>query len=187
MAKPWATRRVTFKPGETRGQGHVALPLEIRNQTARLEIRGEDSAGAVQLLDSGGVERRAGIVSAATAENEQPLLSDVYYLERALAPFAEAQKGTISGLIARHVSVLLLADIGKIGGSDADAVNKFVSNGGVLVRFAGPRMTGGTDALVPVPLRVGGRYLGSAMAWDKPQKLAPFPAASPFNGLGRPR
>ena len=174
---------LVFPIGQTRGKGHVAMPLEIRNQTARLEIRGEDSAGAVQLLDSGGVERRAGIVSASTAENEQPLLSDVYYLQRALAPFAEAQTGTISELIARHASVLLLADVGKIGGSDADAVNKFVANGGVLVRFAGPRMAGGTDALVPVPLRTGGRLLGSAMSWDKPQKLAPFPAASPFNGL----
>ena len=98
----------------------------------------------------------------------------------------KSQKGTISGLMAHHVSVLLLADIAKIGGSDADAVNKFVANGGVLVRFAGPRMTDGADALVPVPLRVGGRYLGSAMAWDKPQQLAPFPAASPFNGLAIP-
>ena len=177
---------VVFKGNDTRGSGHIAMPLEIRNQTARLEIRGEDSAGAVQLLDSGGAERRAGIVSASTSENEQPLLSDVYYLERALAPFAETEKNTISGLIARHVSVLFLADIGKIGGSDAEAVNKFVSGGGVLVRFAGPRMTGGADALVPVPLRVGGRYLGSAMAWDSPQKLAPFPATSPFNGLPAP-
>ncbi|HWY62186.1 MAG TPA: DUF4159 domain-containing protein [Rhizomicrobium sp.] len=175
-----------FKAIDTRGQAHLALPLEIRNQTARLEIRGEDSAGAVQLLDSGGAERRAGIVSASTSENEQPLLSDVYYLERALAPFAETQKNTISGLIARRVSVLFLADIGKIGGSDAEAVNKFVSGGGVLVRFAGPRMTGGADALVPVPLRTGGRYLGSAMAWDRPQKLAPFPTTSPFNGLATP-
>jgi len=177
---------LSFKTGANLGKAHIALPLEVRNQTARLEIRGEDSAGAVQLLDSGGVERRAGIVSASTAENEQPLLSDVYYLERALAPFAEAEKNTISGLIARHVSVLFLADIGKVGGSDADAVNKFVNKGGVLVRFAGPRMTGGADALVPVPLRAGGRYLGSAMAWDKPQKLAPFPASSPFNGLAVP-
>ncbi len=174
---------LVFKAGQQRATAHIALPLEVRNQTARLEIRGEDSAGAVQLEDSGGVERRAGIVSAAATENEQPLLSDVYYLERALAPFAEAQKNTISGLIARRVSVLLLADIGKITGSDAEAVNKFVTNGGVLVRFAGPRMTGGADALVPVPLRAGGRYLGSAMAWDKPQTLAPFPATSPFNGL----
>jgi hypothetical protein len=177
---------LTFKPGDSRGHGHIALPLEIRNQITRLEIRGQDSAGAVQLLDTGGAERRAGIVSASTAENEQPLLSDVYYLERALAPFAETQKNTISGLIARRVSVLFLADIGKIGGSDAEAVNKFVGNGGVLVRFAGPRMTNGADALVPVPLRVGGRYLGSALAWSTPQKLAPFPATSPFNGLAAP-
>ncbi len=177
---------IIFKPGATRGTGHLALPLEIRNQTVRLQIRSQESAGAVQLLDTGGTERRAGIVSAATAEAEQPLLSDVYYLERALAPFAETEKNTISGLIARHVSVLFLADIGKISGSDADAVNKFVSGGGVLVRFAGPRMTGGTDALVPVPLRVGGRYLDSAMSWGTPQKLAPFPANSPFNGLTAP-
>jgi len=175
--------QVTIKGGAMRGEAHIALPLEIRNQTARLEIRGEDSAGATQLLDTGGQERRAGIVSAATAENEQPLLSDVFYLERALAPFAEVEKGTISGLLAHHVSMLMLADVAKIGGSDADAVNKFIAGGGVLVRFAGPRMTAGADELVPVPLRVGGRYLGSAMAWDKPQQLAPFPAASPFNGL----
>jgi hypothetical protein len=181
-----ADAQVTLKGGAMRGEGHIALPLEIRNQTARLEIRGEDSAGAVQLLDSGGAERRAGIVSAATAENEQPLLSDVYYLERALAPFAEVEKGTISGLLAHHVSVLMLADVARIGGTDADAVGKFIANGGVLVRFAGPRMTGGADSLVPVPLRVGGRYLGSAMAWDRPQQLAPFSATSPFNGLAIP-
>src|SRR5262249_53538977 len=109
---------VTLNTGELRGQGHIALPLEIRNQTARLEIRGDESAGTVQLMDTGGTERRAGIVSAATTETAQPLLSDVYYLERALAPFAEIEKGTISSLLARHASVLLLADVARIGGSD---------------------------------------------------------------------
>jgi len=177
---------VAFKPGENRAKAHITMPLEVRNQTARLEIVGEDSAGAVQLLDSGGLERRVGIVSARAAENEQPLLSDVYYLERALAPFAEAQKGTIGALIARHVSVLFLADVGKIGGTDADQVEKFVKNGGLLVRFAGPRMSNGADALVPVALRSGGRYLDSAMAWGQPQHLAPFGATSPFNGLAIP-
>lgn len=177
---------LAFKAGESRGNAHITVPLEVRNQTARLQIQGEDSAGGVQLLDSGGIERRVGLVSAAATENEQPLLSDVYYLERALAPFAEIEKGTISGLIARHVSVLFLADVGKIGGSDADQVDKFLKRGGVLIRFAGPRMAGGTDAFVPVNLRVGGRYLGSAMAWNQPQHLASFPLASPFNGLTIP-
>ncbi len=186
MAKPSATRWLAFSPGQNRASARITLPLEVRNQTARLQIAGEDSAGAVQLLDSGGVERRAGIVSAATTEDEQPLLSDVYYLERALAPFAQIEKGTIGALVAHHISVLFLADIGKIAGSDAEAVKKFISNGGVLVRFAGPRMTNGADALVPVPLRVGGRFLGSAMAWGQPQHLAPFGGTSPFNGLAVP-
>jgi hypothetical protein len=177
---------VRFGPGQNRASAHIALPLEVRNQTTRLEIAGEDTAGAVQLQDSGGVERRVGIVSASTSEDEQPLLSDVYYLERALAPFADVQKGTISALVAHQVSVLFLADIGKIAGSDADAVNKFVSNGGVLVRFAGPRMSNGADAIIPVPLRIGGRYLDSAMSWGQPQHLAPFGATSPFNGLAVP-
>ncbi|HUO03201.1 MAG TPA: DUF4159 domain-containing protein [Rhizomicrobium sp.] len=177
---------LAFKPGQDRGTAHITVPLEVRNQTARLQIQNEDSAGAVQLLDSGGIERRVGLVSAAPTENEQPLLSDVYYLERALAPFADVEKGTISSLLARHISVLFLADVGRISGSDADAVGQFVKHGGVLVRFAGPRMSNGTDALVPVGLRVGGRYLGSAMAWNQAQHLAGFPLASPFNGLAVP-
>ena len=175
-----------FHSGDTRGTAHLTLPLEVRNQTARLEIQGEDNAGATQLFDTGGSERRVGLVSAAATENEQPLLSDVYYLERALTPFAEVEKGTISDLIAHHVSVLFLADIGKISGSDADAVEKFLKGGGVLIRFAGSRMASDTDTLVPVGLRTGGRYLGSAMAWNQPQHLAGFPLTSPFNGLGVP-
>jgi hypothetical protein len=175
-----------FKTGNSHGQAHITLPLEVRNQTARLEIRGEETAGAAQLLDTGGAERRVGLVSAAATENEQPLLSDVYYLERALTPFAQVEKGTVSELINHHVSVLFLAGIGKISGSDADAVQKFLKGGGVLIRFAGPRMSNGTDELVPVALRTGGRYLGSAMAWNQPQHLAPFLNASPFNGLAIP-
>ena len=175
-----------FRAGATRGTAHITLPLEVRNQTARLQIQGENTAGAAQLLDTGGGERRVGLVAATAAENEQPLLSDIYYLERALSPFAEVEKGTIGELIDHHISVLFLADIGKISGSDAEAVTKFLKGGGVLIRFAGPRMTNGTDDLVPVDLRSGGRYLGSAMAWNQPQHLAAFPLTSPFNGLQIP-
>ena len=74
----------------------------------------------------------------------------------------------------------------RIAGSDYDTVAKFVDDGGVLIRFAGERMTGGADDLVPVKLRVGGRYLGGALAWAEPQHLAPFPETSPFSGLAIP-
>jgi hypothetical protein len=88
--------------------------------------------------------------------------------------------------LARGVSVLILSDIGKIAGADYDGVKRFVEGGGLLIRFAGDRMAGGADDLVPVELRGGGRYLGGALAWAAPQHLAPFPDNSPFGGLAIP-
>jgi len=165
----------------------LALPLEVRNETQRIAIANEDSAGAVRLLDAGAKRHSVGLVSASNAENEQPLLSDLYYLERALSPYAELHKGTIEDALSQNISVLVLADIGRIAGADHDRVAKFVNDGGVLVRFAGGRMTEGVDDLVPVKLRTGGRYLGGALAWAEPQRLAPFPDASPFRGLNVPK
>jgi hypothetical protein len=181
-----AATKIHFKRGQLRAGGHIALPMEVRNATARLAIGGEDSAGSVQLLDKGAAQRSAGIVSESAGGEGQPLLNDIYYLERALSPYAEIAKGGIAQLIDKHVSVLLLADVAKISGDDLGKVKDFVSKGGVLIRFAGDRMTTGSDELVPVHLRTGGRYLGSAMAWSAPQHLAPFSALSPFNGLEIP-
>ena len=181
-----AATRLHFKRGEVLAKGHIALPMEVRNATARLAVSGEESAGAVQLLDRGAAQRSAGIVSETATGEGQPLLSDVYYLERALSPYAEIAKGGIAQLLDKHVSVLVLADVAKISSGDLAKVKDFVSRGGVLIRFAGDRMTGGSDELVPVKLRAGGRYLGSAMAWSAPQHLSPFGPLSPFNGLEIP-
>ncbi|MBA2588737.1 MAG: BatA domain-containing protein, partial [Alphaproteobacteria bacterium] len=178
-----AATRLHFKRGDLTARGHISLPMEVRNATTSLSIAGEDSAGSVQLLDRGAAQRSAGIVSESASGEGQPLLSDVYYLERALSPYAEIAKGGVAQLIDKHVSVLLLADVAKISAADIPKVKDFVSHGGVLIRFAGERMTGGSDELVPVRLRAGGRYLGSAMAWSAPQHLAGFGPLSPFNGL----
>jgi hypothetical protein len=181
-----AATKLHFKRGEAIARGHISLPMEVRNATARIAVVGEDSAGATQLLDKGAAQRSAGIVSESATSEGQPLLSDVYYLERALSPYAEIAKGSIGTLLDKHVSVLLLADVAHIPQADMGRVKDFIAKGGVLIRFAGARMTGGADALVPVPLRVGGRYLGSAMSWGQPQHLGSFSATSPFNGLEIP-
>ena len=178
-----AATRLHFRRGDLLAKGHIALPMEVRNATTRLAISGEESAGTVQLLDRGAAQRSAGIVSENASGESQPLLTDVYYLERALSPYAEIAKGGIAQLLDKHVSVLVLADVARIASADLAKVKDFVSHGGVLIRFAGERMSGGSDELVPVKLRAGGRYLGSAMAWSAPQHLAPFDSLSPFNGL----
>jgi hypothetical protein len=184
---PLASAPFRFSRGKDSTSARLALPLEVRNETQRIEIANEDSAGAVRLLDVGAKRRAVGLVSASNIENEQPLLSDVYYLSRALSPYAELHKGTIADALKQNVSVLMLADIGRIAGADHDRVAKFVDDGGVLVRFSGGRMTEGVDDLIPVKLRTGGRYLGGALAWAEPQHLAPFPDASPFRGLAIPK
>jgi hypothetical protein len=181
-----AATRLRFRRGALKASGHIALPMEVRNATTRLALAGEDSAGAVQLLDRGAAQRSVGIVSENPASEGQPLLSDIYYLDKALSPYAEIAKGNIAQLLNKHVSVLILADVAKISGDDYSKVKDFVAKGGMLIRFAGDHMTGGSDDLVPVHLRVGGRYLGSAMAWSSPQHLAPFGPSSPFNGLEVP-
>jgi hypothetical protein len=178
------TAHFRFEAGKNKTTAKMAIPLEMRNQTARLAVTGHNSAGALQLLDRGAPRRAVGLVSGNAGD--EPLLSGSYYLERALSPYADLRQGTISDLLSRNVSVLILSDIGKIAGADHERVAKFVENGGLLIRFAGDRTAGGTDDLVPVMLRAGGRYLGSALAWASPQHLAPFPDTSPFSGLNIP-
>jgi len=168
------------------------LPVELRNDIARLDIVGAQSAGAVSLLDERWKRRRVGVVSGETADTSLPLLAPNYYLVKALGPFAdvrEARPGTpdpVSALIDEHVAVMILADIGMVSGAARTNLARFVEDGGILVRFAGTRLAGAADDLVPVRLRRGGRVLGGSLSWETPKKLAPFERSSPFYGLRVP-
>ena len=80
-----------FQAADRETDARFDLPVEIRNDIARLEISGERSAGAVQLLDKRWRRRTIGIVSGASADVAQPLLSSSYYVQRALGPFADVR------------------------------------------------------------------------------------------------
>ena len=169
------------------------LPIELRNDIARLEIVNGHSAGTVTLLDSRWKRRSVGIVSGESADTAQPLLAPGYYLTKALAPFAdvhEVRPGTpdpIGAMLDEHVSVLILADVGTITGPIRERLGKWVDDGGMLVRFAGTRLSAATDDLVPVKLRRGGRVLGGSLSWEQPKTLAAFEPPSPFVGLTVPK
>lgn len=184
----------TLAPDATRAASTFDLPLEIRNQVARLEIADEPSAGAIQLLDRRSQWRRIGVISGESREFAQPLLSPLYYVERALAPFAEIAatqdsnaSSAVHELLDRNLSVLVLADIGKLLPGTLKEIEEWVARGGTLVRFAGPRLEKSADALLPVPLRKGGRTLGGSLSWSEAQPLAEFDEESPFKGLVIPK
>ena len=116
---PLGDARFTFAAGERETTAEFDLPVEIRNDIARLEIAGEHSAGAVQLLDKRWRRRTIGIVSGATADTAQPLLASTYYLSRALGPFADirlaervAPGEAVKQFLDQNVPMLILADVG---------------------------------------------------------------------------
>jgi Domain of unknown function (DUF4159)/Aerotolerance regulator N-terminal len=184
--------RFSFNPTDRETEARFELPVELRNEMARLEIAGERSAGAVQLLDKRWRRRTVGIVSGANADVAEPLLSSSYYLQRALEPSADvrlSQGGSPADAVAhfldQNLPILILTDIGNVGDAH-DRLARWVEDGGVLVRFAGPRLAASEDDLVPVKLRRGGRILGGSLSWDKPQPLAAFSRDSPFGGMPVP-
>ncbi|HEU5272283.1 MAG TPA: DUF4159 domain-containing protein [Xanthobacteraceae bacterium] len=190
---PVGEARYAFKSGEREAEGQFDLPVEIRNDIARIEIFGERSAGAVQLLDKRWRRRTVGIVSGATVDTAQPLLAANYYLTRALGPFTDVrlgERGSPSEAIAKfaeqRIPMIILADVGTIAPEERAALAHWVEDGGVLVRFAGPRLAAADDELVPVKLRRGGRILGGSLSWEKPQPLAAFAREGPFAGMTVP-
>jgi Domain of unknown function (DUF4159)/Aerotolerance regulator N-terminal len=175
----------TIEPGAKSVEVQLPMPTELRNRAARVEVEGDRSAGSVLLLDERWRRRPVGI-AAATNAGGQPLLSENYYLERALAPFAEIRRGGASDLLKRELAVLIFSDSGPDSPAEEAAVAKWIEGGGLLLRFAGPHLAEQGDQLLPVRLRRGGRTIGGALSWEQPAKLAPFAPESPFAGLAIP-
>jgi hypothetical protein len=191
---PIAEARYNFPPQGLETEAAFDLPVELRNDIARLEISGERSAGAVQLLDKRWRRRAIGIVSGSTSDTAQPLLASIFYLTRALAPFADVRLGdrgapqqAITQFLDQKLPMIVMADVGTLSPELRERLTAWVDQGGVLVRFAGPRLAQSDDDLVPVKLRRGGRSLGGSLTWEKPQHLATFTADGPFAGLAVPK
>ena len=131
---------------------------------------------------------------ASTTDTAQPLLASTFYLTRALAPFADVRLGdrgapqqAIAQFLDQKLPMIVLADVGTLSPEIRERLNAWIEQGGVLVRFAGPRLAQADDDLVPVKLRRGGRSLGGSLTWEKPQHLASFAADGPFAGLAVPK
>ena len=180
-----ARQVATIEPGAKGVEVRLPMPSELRNRAARIEIEGDQSAGAVLLVDERWRRRPVG-VAAATNAGGQPLLSENYYLERALGPFTEIRRGRPIDLLKRELAVLIFSDVGPDSPAEEGTIVKWIEAGGLLLRFAGPHLAEQADQLLPVRLRRGGRTIGGALSWEQPARLAPFAPDSPFAGLAVP-
>jgi hypothetical protein len=176
------------------GVAEIGLPAEIRNSLARFSVTGEESAGAVQLLDGRWQRKAVGIITGESAGASQPLLEPLTYVERALAPTSDllhSDAPSISeaakALVDRGASIIVLTETGTLPPDTTAALVEWVEAGGTLLRFASPNLAATTiDALLPVRLRQGERELGGSLSWEEPQPIGSFPPASPFADIQVP-
>jgi len=190
-----AAGAIDFQPGQSVATGSITAPFEMRNDFARVSMDNHATAGAVHLLDDGFKRRRVVLLSGEVGDTFQPLLSPLYYIQRALQPYADLIEPntpdlatSIPDLLSQNPSVIIMADIGRLPQQTYEPLQRWIANGGTLVRFAGPRLAAAPadDPLVPVILRQGERALGGALSWAEPQPLAEFPTFGPFAGMPKP-
>ncbi|KUF10635.1 DUF4159 domain-containing protein [Pseudoponticoccus marisrubri] len=183
---------VAFEAGARDAQTEIAIPAELRARIDRLEIEGIRSAGAVSLSDDSLRRREVALIAGREDREGLELLSPLHYLEKALVPAADLLDGSLEDVLPANPDVIVLADVATLSATEEEAVTEWLEAGGMLLRFAGPRLAASDvsrdreDALMPVRLRAGGRTVGGAMSWGEPKALAPFPEDSPFHGLDIP-
>ncbi|MFD1340983.1 DUF4159 domain-containing protein [Litorisediminicola beolgyonensis] len=183
---------LAFTADDLAATATLDLPAELRARVTRFEVEAASSAGAITLPDDSLRRREVALIAGTEDREGLELLSPLHYLERALEPTADLIGGGILDVLPANPDVIVLADVATIFGGEAEALTDWIESGGMLLRFAGPRLAGSEvsrddeDPLMPVRLRAGGRSVGGAMSWGEPKSLAPFDAESPFFGLEVP-
>lgn len=191
QSRPLVSNIIEFQNDKNEAQVKLEAPFELLNEVARVSIEGQNTAGATYLLDDNFRRRRVALFTGKTNDVVNPLLTPSHFITRAISPFADfidltniSLNSEFETLLLSKPSAIILSDIGTLEGNLTQGLTKWVENGGLLIRFAGPKIAAASEhSLLPVKLRAGERQLGGALSWSEPQPLAQFPRKSPYSGI----
>ena len=182
----------TFEEGMVKTQLSIELPSELRNRVERVVLDNVRSAGAVIVADDSFQRKKVALIGGGTEQEGAILVSPLHFLRKALIPMADVIETDLVNSLQANPDVIIFADVADMSSQENRAVLDWVESGGVLVRFAGPRLAASgigqltEHPLLPVRLRAGGRNVGGTMSWGLPKMLEAFPTSSPFFGLNVP-
>ncbi len=159
----------------------ITLPPQLAKQLGKFVLDGPATAGGITLADT---SLRTVTIGLATdnANSQTPFLGPLYFLNRALPANAQLQTASLTALLRTKPDIIILSDETLNPASQA-AIISFITDGGILLRFAGPASANAPDSLFPDPLLSGDRQLGGTFTWAQPQTLQQFPGMSPLAGL----
>jgi len=176
---------INFAPSQDMAEARFRLPSNLRRRVALLRAADARSAGSVKLFDDSWGRPVIGLLTPSD-DTASPLLSEPFYTQSALLPFADIFTGDLDYLLSLSPEILIMPDVARTATPE---LSDYVEQGGMLIRFAGPKLAQRADDLLPVKIRDGdngGRAFGGALTWEEPQNIAPFANDSPFFGLSVP-
>lgn len=181
--RPLSEVEASFEAGSSKTSATIPLPAAQRNDIGRIAVLNEESAGTTLYTDGRSNRPLTGLITGENVTGLPPLKTARHFLSRALENRTSILESDLDSLLENDIRLLLMANIGRMNEGRVDRLERWVREGGVLIRFAGNRMENGVDNLIPVTLRLGNRSFGGALSWDKAKPLAPFPEESPFYGI----
>jgi len=162
-----------FTPGVKTAEADFELPADLRNRVAVLRVAAMPSAGAVKLLDDSWGRPVIGILTTGQ-DNASPLLSEPFYAQTALTPYADIFTGSLDELLPVAPSIIIMPDAART----PQRLDSFSSDS----PFFGLRVPEDITVRQQVMAQPGAQT--DAYTWARLQDGSPVVTAAP-RGLGR--
>ncbi|WP_135080425.1 DUF4159 domain-containing protein [Terasakiella sp. SH-1] len=177
--------KATLKTETTEQRVQLSIPNELKSRADKVRLQGAINPASQYLLDEKWRDRSVGIIR--THTKDQVLLAPAYYVKKSLRPHTSIREAPLDELLQRQTAVIFDVASTNFTTQHVKALQNWLSQGGILVRFANKHLTTQNsqkfDPLLPVQLMPAQRTFGGTLSWKQATHLAPFPEHSPFQTI----
>ncbi len=164
------------------------FPISVINQLKKIEIIGERHAAATFFFDDFHKKKEIGILLEGKSYEKSPFLSPVYYIEKALNKENKIIFGKLDKLLDSKVNILIFPDKGEINTKLSKNLEKWLSSGGLLIRFSGPKLAKKSSKFLTTDNKnIKIRFMGGTLSQKNTIGIEDFPNNSIFRDLIIPK